>query len=408
MGTREPRLVVGDLATPDRARVGDGQGAAVPSAPQSGDAFYNQGNACHKKGEFEQAASAYRRALELNSRDADSWNNLGKTFKELNRLDEAIAAYDRALDFRPDLAVAHCNRAIALLASGRLEEGLREYEWRWRLFTPRGYTKPLWDGAALPGGTLFIHAEQGLGDAIQFVRFVALARAKAARVILECHAPLKGLFEYSRCADAYVVVGETPPPFDCYLPLMSLPRVFGTALGLVSPQIPYLQAPPFEGEFPAVAPGLLKVGVAWAGNPGHENDSARSLRLEELALLFQIPGITFFNLQMPVPPHDEVFLRSGNKLMDAGLERNDFRRTAAAIAQMDLLISADTAVAHLAGALGKPVWTFLQHSPDWRWLLNRGDTPWHPTMRLFRQPKRGDWQSPVRRVADELNVLRRA
>ena len=164
---------------PDRAQAGDGRGIVVPSATQNGDAFHNQGNACHKRGDFEQAASAYRRAVELNPQDAESWNNLGKTLKELNRLDEAIAAYDRALELRPDLAVAHCNRAIALLAAGRLEEGLREYEWRWRVFTARGYAEPLWDGAALPEGTLFIHAEQGLGDAIQFVRFVALARAKA-------------------------------------------------------------------------------------------------------------------------------------------------------------------------------------------------------------------------------------
>ena len=203
-------------------------------------------------------------------------------------------------------------------------------------------------------------------------------------------------------------MGETPPPFDYYVPLMSLPRLLGTSLNLVALKIPCLQAPPFESEFPAVVPGRLKVGLAWAGNPGHENDSARSLRLEELAPLFQIPGLTFFNLQMPVPPRDEAFLRSRANLVDPGLQRDDFRRTAAAIAQMDLVISADTAVAHLAGALGKPVWTFLQRSPDWRWLLNRDNTPWYPTMRLFRQSKRGNWQSPVQHVEDELNALRRA
>src|SRR5208283_624018 len=192
-----------------------------------GDSYYNLGNTHHQRGEFDQAVSAYQRAVELNPHDAESWNNLGKTFKELNRLDDALAAYARALELQPDFAVAHCNKAIALLAAGRSAEGFQEYEWRWRLFSPRGFTQPRWDGSPLPGKTLFILAEQGLGDSLQFVRYVPSARRLAAHVILECQPPLKALFESSRCADAVIAVGDTPPPFDFYIPLMSLARLFG-------------------------------------------------------------------------------------------------------------------------------------------------------------------------------------
>jgi hypothetical protein len=189
--------------------------------------------------------------------------------------------------------------------------------------------------------------------------------------------------------------------------LLSLPRIFGTRPDNIPQEIPYLHPILAEHPLPA-APGQLKVGLAWAGNPGHFNDAARSLRLTDLSPLLESPGIAFFSLQVPVPPQDEPRLRSCPGLVDLSPQLTDFRRTAAFIAQMDLVITADTAVAHLAGALGKPVWSLLQHAPDWRWLLERTDTPWYPAMRLFRQPKLGDWLSPVRQAANELNSLQRS
>jgi hypothetical protein len=374
--------------------------------PSSADANFRLGNECHQNGDFEQAVSAYRSAVNLNPLDADAWNNLGKTFKELNRLDEAIAAYDCALAVRPGTVVTHCNRAIALLAAGRLEEGWREYEWRWQRFTQRGFRQPLWNGTDIPAETLFIQAEQGFGDAIQFVRFVKLARELAGKVILECHAPLRSLFEHSRCADAFTTVGEAPPAFDRYIPLESLPLVCGVTLDIVSNQMPYLSAPAIEGH-PLAHPGHINVGLAWAGNPDHNDNEARSLRLSDLSPLFQVPDVRFFSLQTPVPRGDEQRLSSCSNVVNLNGQLTDFQTTASQMARMDLIISADTAVAHLGGALGKPTWTLIPYAPDWRWLLDRRDSPWYPAMRLFRQSKRGDWQAPVLEAAKQLASFRR-
>ena len=345
------------------------------------------------------------KALELNPRDYEAWTNLGKLHKELNQLDEAIAAHDRALEIQPEYALGHWNRAIALMLKGRFPEGWREYEWRWRLsgpvFVPRGYPQPMWRGEPLPEQTLFVHAEQGFGDAIQFVRYVRLARQRAARVVLECPAPLKDLFASNRCADTVIAMGEAPPPFHSYVPLMSLPGILGTTVETIPNGTPYLAAPPCLG-LPPSPPNHRRVGLAWAGRPTHDDDAVRSLRLEELAPLLQTPGITFYSLQVPPPTRDEPYLRSLPNFVDLTGRLIDFRHTAALMGQMDLVISVDTVIAHLAGALAKPTWTLIQYSPDWRWLLQRSDTPWYPSMRLFRQPAKGNWQPVITQVADEL------
>jgi len=392
----------------DHRRAAECYARAIQVNPRYVDAYYNMGNACQRLREFQKALACYNRALELNPRDHEVWTNLGKLHKELNQVDQAIAAYDRALRVQPDFALAHWNRAIILLLAGRLQEGFQEYEWRWRMrspiFPPRNYPQPLWDGRPLGRKTLFIHAEQGFGDAIQFVRYLWLARRRAARVILETPSPLRSLFEESGCADAVIGLGQPPPPFDCFIPLMSLPRLFQTTLETIPRGVTYLRSPSGP-DIPHPPEGRLKVGLAWAGNATHDGDATRSMRLEQLTPILEVPGVAFFSLQVPVPSEDEPLLRSTPQLANLAAQLKDFRNTAAIIHEMDLVISVDTAVAHLAGALGKPAWTFIEHSPDWRWLLGRSESPWYPTMRLFRQTEPGHWQPIIRQAAEELRRL---
>ena len=372
--------------------------------PQSAAADYNLGNTCYQLGQIEQAAALFRSAVEKDPRDSASWSNLGKCLTELNRLDESIEAYNHALKIAPDYALARYGRAISLLTAGRLPEGFRDYEWRWHLVTPRQFQQPEWIGEAAPGKTLFLHAEQGFGDAVQMVRFIPAARERVGRVILECRPELQTLFQFSKCADLVIPYGSEIPPFDCRLSLISLPRVLGVTLDTIPNRMPYLCAPPCKLLLPA-PPGRLRVGLSWAGNPEHRQDAARSLRLEQLAPVLQVPGVSFYNLQQPVPAGDQACLQTMSASIQTGLQLADFLDTASVIAEMDLVITVDTAVAHLAGALGKSVWILLQHSPDWRWLLDRPDSQWYPTAQLFRQTERGEWKTPIARVAEALRAM---
>jgi Flp pilus assembly protein TadD len=398
--------------------------------PQSAATDYNLGNTCYKLGQIQQAESLFRSAVEKDPRDSACWNNLGKCLKELNRLDESIEAYNRALEIAPDYALARYGRAVSLLTAGRYPEGFRDYEWRWLMVTPRQFRQPEWSGNAIPGQTLLLHAEQGFGDAIQMVRFIPAARERVGRVILECRPELQTLFQYSKCADTVIPYGVEIPPFDCRLSLISLPRVLGVTLDTIPNRVPYLRAPVLTSREPDAPSSKLqaprlKVGLAWAGNPEHHQDAARSLRLEQLAPVLQVlapwsknmnakqnrdtatpqgKGVAFYNLQQPIPAGDQACLQTMSASIHSNLKLADFLDTASVIAEMDLVIAVDTAVAHLAGALGKPVWILLQHSPDWRWLLDRPDSRWYPTARLFRQVERNEWKSPVLRVAEALNL----
>jgi tetratricopeptide (TPR) repeat protein len=385
----------------DHARAASAFERAMELEPPSAATCYNLGNTCYRLEQIERAAALFRRAVEINRHDSASWNNLGKCLKELNRLDESIAAYNRAVEIAPDYALARYGRAVSLLAAGRLTEGFREYEWRWHLTKRRKFPQPAWRGGHASGQTLLLHAEQGFGDAIQMLRFIPAARERVARVILECRPELTTLFQYSNCADAVIPYGSPIPPFDCVTSLLSLPHALGVTLDAIPNRTPYLQAPPGK-QLPPAPSGHLKVGLAWAGNPGHHQDAARSIRLQELAPVLQVPGVSFYSLQQSVPARDECCLRSKSDIINFRLIRGDFLDTASVIAELDLVITVDTAVAHLAGALGKPVWLLVQHSPDWRWFLDRPDTPWYPTMQLYRQAERGRWDLPVKRVAEAL------
>jgi tetratricopeptide (TPR) repeat protein len=369
--------------------------------PKSGATYYNLGNTCFQLDEVERAAAMFRRAAELDSSDYQSWNNLGKCLKELNRLEESIAAYDRAVEAAPDYGLARYGRSIALLTAGRLKEGFRDYESRRYSLPTRTFPQPTWSGEAAPGRTLFLHAEQGFGDAIQMVRFIPAARERVGKVILECRPELCTLFQHSRCADVVIPYGTEIPPFDQVLSLTSLPHVLGITLDTIPNRTPYLAAPTAR-ELPQAPAGHWKVGLVWAGNPNHHQDAARSIPFAALAPILQVPGVRFYSLQQPIPIPDEPSVSSHSGVLHSVAGFTDFLETAAVIAALDLVITVDTAVAHLAGALGKPVWLLLQHSPDWRWLLDRDGSPWYPTMQLFRQSERNQWALPILSVAEAL------
>lgn len=365
---------------------------------------YNFGNTCYQLDRIEQAADLFRRAVAINPGDSAGWNNLGKCLKELNRLEESVAAYGRALEISGDYPNAGYGRGTSLLATGRISEGFKDYEWRRSLRAVRKFDKPEWKGERMPAKTLFLYAEQGYGDALQMVRFIPLLKDRVGRVILESRPDLETLFNYSKCADLVVPFGTPFPPFDYFLPLASLPYVLGVTLETIPNRTPYLQAPPTED--PAVtSDARLNVGLAWAGSPDHQQDAARSIRLEVLMPVLRTPGVSFVSLQKAVPDRDRSCRDEVSERVNSKLQLGDFLKTASIIAGLDLVITVDTAVAHLAGAMGKPVWLLLQHSPDWRWFLDRSDSPWYPTMKLFRQTERGNWETPILRVAEELRQM---
>jgi Flp pilus assembly protein TadD len=393
-------------ATANPGRAAEEFRGALERNPAYLNAYYGLGKACYDLHDFERAVSTYRQALALNPQDHEIWNNLGRALEAMLRTDEALAAYERAIELQPQFGLARSNHALTLLSLGRLPEGFREYELRWRAILPRSYPQPFWHGQPIPGKSLLVYAEQGLGDVIQFAGFISQARARAGQVIFECQAPLKRLFEHSGCADTIIAVGETPPPFDYYVPVLSLPLALGTTLDTL-PRNPWLAAPVTDA-LPPVPPGHLKVGLVWAGSRTNFNDGRRSIPFPELRPILETPGIALFSLQVPVRPEDQPRVCATPQLALLTGRIKDFYDTAGCLAQMDLVISVDTAVAHLAGALGKPVWTLVFYPGDWRWMLERTDSPWYPTMRLFRQSpsQSGQWQPVIARVAEELRRTR--
>jgi Tfp pilus assembly protein PilF len=387
-------------AAGDLPRAGEYFTRCLQLDPQCQEACLRLADVCYELRKMELAAPLYRRAAGLDPQAVYAWRKLADTLRNLGELDEALAAYDQALSISPDDPVIHANRGRTLLAAGQLDEGFHEFQFRWEPMGLRHYAAPIWAGESLPGKTLFVFAEQGMGDTLQFVRFLPQARKRVGRLILECQPPLRSLLGHSQCADALVVSGEEPPAFDCYVPLLHLPAIFHVTLDTLPAAVPYLSFGA-TATLPITPGEYLKVGLVWAGNPALRDDPIRSLRLSQLAGLFDIPGVRFYNLQWHLPEHDEDYFCNA-PLINVMEGVKSFETTAAIMDRLDLVISVDTAVAHLAGALGKRVWTLLPDSPDWRWLLHRNDTPWYPTMRLFRQPQGAGWEPVVAEVAEEL------
>ena len=355
----------------------------------------------HRLGQLDQAISSHSTAIGLNPQLTEAYSNLGNAFTDFGKIDQAIAAYRQAISLKPDYAQVHWNLAIALLLKGDYAEGWCEYEWRWKCEdqSARRFTQPLWDGGDLTGRTILLHAEQGFGDTLHFIRYAALVKDRGGRVIVECQQELIGLLKQLTSVTQWITRGQPLPPFDVHRPLLSLPFVFGTTLENIPQQTPPLQAPANRVEQwrhrVADKSVVLKVGLAWAGNPHHKNDRNRSILLSQLMPLLEIPHIQFFSLQKGAST-------DGTNLLNLTTELHDFNESAALISNLDLIISVDTSVVHLAAAMGKPTWVMLPFAPDWRWLQQRDDSPWYPSIRLFRQTRIGDWPGVIDQVAAEL------
>jgi tetratricopeptide (TPR) repeat protein len=345
----------------------------------------------------------------LNPELVEAHLNLGVALMAKTDVVPAITSFRRAIDLRPDSAKAHYNLALALLSSGNFREGWTENEWRWLckgFTTPlRRFTQPLWDGSPLHGRTILLHCEQGFGDSIQFIRYAPLVAERGGRVVLWAPPELLSLMRGVQGVET-VATAEPFPPFDVHCPLLSLPRALDTRLESIPANVPYLFADPvrtarWKDKVVASANGL-KIGLAWAGRPTHTNDRNRSIGLKQLAPLAEITGVTFYSLQKGSSAHHAAGAPSGMNLIDLTDELHDFADTAALIENLDMVIAVDTSVAHLAGAMGKRVWVLLPFSADWRWLLNREDNPWYPTMRLFRQKQIGNWDATIIELARAL------
>ncbi|MGA2441898.1 MAG: tetratricopeptide repeat-containing glycosyltransferase family protein [Tepidisphaeraceae bacterium] len=385
---------------------------AIRLKPDHAGAHTNLGNVLTDMGQPDEAIACYRRAVQLKPDLALAHNNLGNALKDVGQLDEAIATCQQAVRINPDYAEAHWNLALALLMRGDFERGLAEYEWRWKvksMWVAPAFSQPQWWGENLGGRTILLFPEQGSGDAIQFVRYVPLVARRGGRVIIACQPELARLFERLPDVAAVVVSGQPIPPFDVQCSLVGLPRIFATDLNSIPADTPYLTADPtlveqWSGNLGPTG-GPLRVAIAWAGSPRFKANRTRSLNLQQLAPLAAAPGVKFYSLQKGPAGEQAKNPPVGMELVDLGPELNDFADTAAVMSLMDLIITTDTAVPHLAGALARPVWVMLQRVPDWRWLLERDDSPWYPTMRLFRQSSRGDWDTVIRQVVDALSLL---
>lgn len=399
---------------------------AIAIKPDYAQAYANRGNALQKLQQLDAAIASYEQAIAINPRYAEAYYNRGTALKQRMQVDAAIASYEQAIAIKPDFADAHLNKALLKLLAGDYAEGWQSYEWRWKSehkASLRHLTQPMWLGnAPLRGKTILLHCEQGFGDTLQFCRYVPLVSAMGAQVIVEAPAPLVNLLKTLDDATCIVSSIDDAPPYDYQCPLMSLPLAFKTTLQTVPASLPYLKADALKAaQWKSRLQETnrlqgLRVGLAWSGGfrpnqPEHWNamNERRNIPLSRFADL-NIPGVAFYSLQKREDGPDQLMQLcssgwAGPHISDFTEELHDFSDTAALIANLDLVISVDTAVAHLAGALGKPVWLLNRHDTCWRWLLEREDSPWYPTMRIFRQSQPGDWESVLATVRDELAEL---
>ncbi len=380
---------------------------ALAVRPGFAEAHNNLATALEELGQLEEAASCYRRAIELKPAMADAHYNLANTLRRELKMSEACCEYDEAVRLQPGHEKAHWNRALTWLLMADFERGWEEFEWRWKtkVSRPRELGRPLWDGGPLEGRTILLYAEQGLGDTIQFARYATSMKESGAKVVIECQRPLVALLEGAFGRGSVVAAGDPLPDFDVQAPLMSLPRIFRTRLETIPAEVPYLAvAAEYKEKWKRrlrTGPSL-RVGLAWAGNQEHAGDRQRSMTLDEFAPLAGLAGVEFYSLQYGRAACQAASPPEGLRLVDISGIAGEFRDAAAAVDNLDLVITVDTAMAHLAGALGRPVWTLLGYVPDWRWMLDREDSPWYPTMRLFRQRWPGGWREVMERVREAL------
>lgn len=375
--------------------------------------LYHLGHIEFERGAFEAAERAFRNSVRIDPTHSERFNDLAATLFRLSRDAEALGCIRQALTLNPHMPEAEESESIWLLRYGRFREGWQRYEARNRTGIGRGlfreFRQPQWKGEPIHGRTILLHAEQGQGDAIQFARYAPLVAARGARVVLELHPGLGNLFRGLQGVSRLIEHGVPLPDFDLHCPLLSLPLAFGTDLDSIPAAVPYVTADPsrvFAWSARLGPRRVMRIGVAWSGNPRHRDDARRSIPLAQLrGLLRDRPDREFHVIQTEIRPADRETLASMPHLREHGAHLRDFADTAALVSLMDLVITVDTAVAHLAGAMGWPVWVMLPTVPDWRWMLGRDDSPWYPSMWLFRQRRRDEWEPVLREVAEQLDDM---
>jgi tetratricopeptide (TPR) repeat protein len=385
---------------------------ALKLQPDYAEAHNNLGSLYLHQEDLEAAKSQISEALRLDSRFAAAVINLGNCFKEELDFDEALVWYQKALEIDPNNVGAIWNRSLVYLLTGRLCDGFKTWDIREHCkelkLIKRDFDAPLWDGSLEPKGCLLLHAEQGFGDSIQFARYISQAKRRVQNIILESHPALHRLF-YCLLGEARIFSPQDQlPPFDFHSPLPNLPHIFEASLENLPGDYPYLQSTPSSTSEKLLqvfsASSGFRVGVVWSGNPNHGNNHRRSCPLTIFDPLGEVQGVNWFSLQVD-PPLDQVFSSSTLDLTDLSPYLKDFNDTAEALEYLDLLISVDTSIIHLAGAMGKTGWLLVPYNPDWRWLMNREDSPWYPSLRLFRQKIAGDWDDVLQRIRHQLDSL---
>lgn len=419
---------------------------AIACAPELAKAHNNLGVVLQMQGRVPEALACYRRAMEIepllpeanlnyasiarspdalaraleglrarlavHPRDAATLNSMANAHRELGQHAAALECYAKAIEIDPEFAEAHFNRAHVLLQTGDYARGWQEYEWRFKIPThaapAQRFAEPMWHGRET-AHTVLLHAEHGLGDTLQFVRYVSLVAPRCGAVILECQPELKPLLLVMRDAPQVIARGDPLPSFAMHAPLMSLPALLGTTLETIPWGGPYLRPPAerivkWQKAFHKRRKAF-NVALVWAGRPQHWDDLNRSISLAQLAPLARVPGVGFFSLQVGPAAAQAAVPPPGMELHDLTHKIKDFADTAALVSFMDLAITVDTSVAHLAGGMGMPTWVLVPYAADWRHHLKRDDSPWYPTMRLFRQPRDGDWAGAIERMTAELHSL---
>jgi Tetratricopeptide repeat len=371
----------------------------------------NLGSSLHALGRLEEAAGCHRRAVELQPDYAPGYSNLGAVLELRGDFAGAAAHYARALELQPDYTGAMWNQALLQLLTGDFRAGLRNYERRWGLTVPQHeFSQPQWMGEPLNGARILLHAEQGLGDTLQFLRYLPLVQAAGGSVVLAVQSTVRRLVAELPGVAGVVSAGDAAPVVDWQCPLLSLPLAFGTTIDTIPAQVPYLTVPEealrkaATVEWPATG---LRVGIVWAGRATHTKDRYRSIPLQLFEGLFGMEGVHFFSLQMgpfslQMGPEAAQLAAMESQVTDLTQGIGDLADTAALMTHLDLVLAVDTSVAHLAGALGKKVWVMLPLAPDWRWMLDRKDSPWYPSMRLFRQTRFEDWETVLDEVRSAL------
>lgn len=406
-------ILLNDLDRPEEAAANYRR--AIELKADYAEAYNNLGIVFKNEGRLAEAMYNYHRAIRLEPQFFEAYYNLGNVLKELGRCDDAIENYRRAIQIKPGYAQAHWNRSHAYLLKGDFVNGWQGYEWRRNpeleiLTYPHRHRQPRWDGSDFVGKRLLVYCEQGLGDSLQFMRYLPLVKARGGTVIFEAWKPLHGILQDSANVDRLLELSferKTDVDFDLHISLMDLPALFGTALETIPADTPYISPDPQKVKRwqRRLDDTSLKVGIVWAGSPEHGNDHNRSCPLAMFAPLAAIDGVKLYGLQKGEAAGQMERLSQALAVENLSEDLHDFSDTAAAVENLDLVISVDTAPAHLAAAMGKPTWLLLPFAPDWRWMLERTDSPWYPTMRLFRQERWGDWNSVFQNVTEELRTL---